>query len=287
MRGMPEDFVDDMAAVRAPESNLLWTVDMLMDGVHFDSRTHSWAAIGRKAMAVNLSDCAAMAVQPVSALCAVTFGPGLSAEDALALLVAADELGREYDCPIVGGDTNSWGQPTVISITVAARPLPDCPPVRRDGARLGDHLFVSGPLGGSLLRRHLTFEPRVKLALEIARQLRPGAMIDITDGLAIDLSRILEASGCGATLEAGAIDQLIHPDAEEAARQDGRPVREHVFSDGEDFELLVVVPPPIEQSACMALGLTYVGRIDQPEGLFLLEHGRRTPLESRGWEHFR
>ncbi|MGD8452329.1 MAG: thiamine-phosphate kinase [Phycisphaerae bacterium] len=285
--GLPQDLVDDMALLAPGETPLLWTVDMLMDGVDFESARHSWHDIGRKAMGVNLSDCAAMAAQPVAALCAVSLNDTLSLDDALALHDGARDLGLRYGCPIVGGDTNSWAAPTVISITVAARPEPGRRPVCRDGARLGDRIYVTGPLGGSLLGRHMRFEPRIETALAINRTLRPGAMIDVSDGLAIDLWRVLEASGCGATVDAASLDAATHADAHTLASQDGRSAREHALYDGEDFELIVVLPSAVPERDAAALGLLPLGRIDRSEGLVLLERGNEHPIERRGWEHFR
>ncbi len=281
------DFGDDMALLD-PSGPLLWTVDMLMDGVDFDSRRHAWDAVGRKAMAVNLSDCAAMAVAPVAALCAVALNERLSMADAETLIAAADACGRQYGCPIVGGDTNSWAAPTVISITVAARARSGAPPVRRDGARPGDTVWLTGPVGGSILGRHLTFEPRVTLALELAARLRPHALIDISDGLALDLSRILTASGCGAELDAAALDAALHADAARLAAEDGRPAREHGLYDGEDFELIAVLPSDVPESDAAALGLRPIGCIVADRGLWLASgEGPPEPLPVRGWEHFR
>ncbi len=275
-----------MADARGP---LLWTVDMLMDGVDFDSRVHAWPAIGRKAMAVNLSDCAAMGATPVSAVCAVALASGLSMNDALALLRGAHEYGVTCGCPIVGGDTNSWDHPTVISITVAARCDAGAQPVPRDGARPGDRIWVSGRVGGSLLGRHMTFEPRVALGRAIGRQLSPHAMIDISDGLVLDLWRILDASDCGAVLDGAGLDAATHDDARRAAVQDGRSIRDHALYDGEDFELLVVLPPDSSADACRQLGLLSLGEITGDAGRVRLRSadGTEQELPVRGWEHFR
>lgn len=282
------EFGDDMAALAPGEPPLLWTVDMLMDGVDFDSRAHSWHAIGRKAMAANLSDCAAMAVVPRCALCALSLASTLTMDDALELLRGAHECGQRHGCPIVGGDTNSWDAPTVISISIAAGALPDRNPVRRDGARPADRIWLTGPVGGSILGRHMTFEPRIETALEVSRRLGPHAMIDISDGLALDLGRILEASGCGAVLDESALDAAIHPDAVRLSERDGTPARDHALHDGEDFELIVVLPPDVPQSECERLGLLPLGRITGQAGL-LLENsaGQCHPIPVRGWEHFR
>lgn len=281
-------FGDDMALIDPADPGLLWTVDMLMDGVDFRSATHPWHSIGHKAMAASLSDCAAMAVVPVAALAAVALENSLSMDDALALLAGAHDCGRRHGCPLVGGDTNSWDAPTVISLTVAARCPPGGRPVTRSGARPGDRIWITGRVGGSLLGRHMTFEPRLDIALQISRLLAPHALIDISDGLAVDLGHILEASACGAVLDERSLDAAIHPDAERLAEQDGRPPREHALHDGEDFELIAVLPPDAPRSACQQLNLLPLGRIEAEPGLFLESvTGTLTPIPLRGWEHFR
>ncbi|MBK9118255.1 MAG: thiamine-phosphate kinase [Phycisphaerales bacterium] len=280
-------FGDDMAQICA-QPMLLATVDTVMDGVDFDTRIHPWQLIGRKALAVNLSDCAAMAVRPVAALCSVALPRDLPPGSFLDLHRGIADLGHEFGCAIVGGDTNSWTHPAVISITVFATPWDDVSPVRRNGARPGDLLWVSGPLGGSILGRHLTFEPRVTLAAELARYLHPTAMMDISDGLAIDLGRLLEASGCGAELVATELDCALHADAHTLAAQDHRTPREHALHDGEDFELLLALPPTADSDSCRALGLLPIGRCVTGKGIQLIEHdGRATPVAEMGWEHFR
>jgi thiamine-monophosphate kinase len=284
----PVAFGNDMATLEPVAGGPLWTTDMLMDGVDFESAKHGWADIGRKAMAVNLSDCAAAATIPLAALCAVALSDRLSMEDALALFRGAQQCGAEFGCPITGGDTNSWAHPTVICIAVAARPDVDRAPVTRNGARAGDRIWLTGPVGGSPLGRHLRPLPRIHAALDINRQLKPHAMIDISDGLALDLWHICEASGCGATLDEASLDGLVHPDARLLAQQTGKSPREHALYDGEDFELIVVLDGDAPPDVCGRLGLTPLGEIVAGSELTLRQtDGRRTPLEIRGWEHFR
>lgn len=281
-------FGDDMAALVPGDARLLWTTDMLMDGVDFRSAEHDWFDVGWKCMAVNLSDCAAMAARPVAALCAVALNNSMSMDDSLRLFRGLRVCGTQYGCPLAGGDTNSWDQPTVIAVTVAGRMDPGMPPVRRSGARPGDFVYVTGPVGGSILGRHLHPRPRVLEAIEIARTLAPSAMIDISDGLAIDLSRVCEESACGAELEASWLDAALHEDAHRLAAQSGRPAREHALEDGEDFELIVVLRASLSQSDRERLGLLPLGRIVAEPGLFLRDaDGSRAPLSPRGWEHFR
>jgi thiamine-monophosphate kinase len=284
----PVGFGDDMAPLEPRADGLLWTTDMLMDGVDFESDKHGWYQIGRKAMAVNLSDCAAAATIPVAALCALSLCDRLSMEDALELFRGVRERGADFECPVTGGDTNSWSHPTVVCITVAARRDPGHPPATRRGAQAGDRIWVTGPVGGSLLGRHLDPTPQIRTALALNRQLGPHAMIDISDGLAIDLWNICEASGCGAALAEAALDDAIHPDALRLARQTGRPPREHALYDGEDFELIAVLPRDVSDESCRGLGLMFLGEITAERQL-ALQHpdGRREPLTIGGWEHFR
>lgn len=284
----PLGFGNDMATLEPTASGLLWTADMLMDGVDFESGKHRWVDIGRKAMAVNLSDCAAAATVPVAALCAVSLNDRLSMDDALELFRGARECGDEFGCPITGGDTNSWAHPTVICITVAARPDGDRTPLTRRGAQPGDRVCLTGRVGGSLLGRHLRPLPQIRTALEINRQLKPHAMIDVSDGLAINLWHICEASGCGATLDEAALDAVIHPDALRLAKQSGKPPRHHALYDGEDFELIVVLASDAPAELCGKLGLLWLGEITAGCELTLRRaDGQRVPLEIRGWEHFR
>lgn len=284
----PVGFGDDMAPIDPSLPAWLWACDQLSDGVDFESARHAWRDIGYKAMAVNLSDAAAMAAEPVAALCAVTLHEQLDPAAALELLAGVHDAARHFGCRLVGGDTNSWKAPTVITVTLAARCPAGAAPVTRAGARPGDQVWLTGPLGGSILGRHLHPQPRVREAIEIARRLHPHAMIDISDGLAIDLYHILDASGCGAALEQSRVEGVIHPDAHQLAAKTGRSPLEHALFDGEDFELIVVLPPD-DASEAETLGLHRIGTIEPgpPQARLLRPDGSDAPLPRRGWEHFR
>lgn len=276
---------DDMASAA---EDVLWTTDMVMDGVDFDSRSHSWRDIGWKAMAVNLSDCAAMAARPASALVSVALEDRLSMDDAVALLRGCRDCAGRFGCVITGGDTNSWAHPSVVSVTVAGRMPAGRQPVLRSGARPGDRLFVSGRLGGSILGRHLTFEPRVELALRLAECMPIRAMIDVSDGLSVDLAHVATASGCGAEVKESLLHGAIHDDARRLAAQTGRRPIDHALHDGEDFELLVALDPAVSDQEAAALGLLPLGRFVAAPGVWLrLEQGGTAAIEPRGWEHFR
>ena len=279
---------DDAAIVRLPdESQLVATTDMLMDGVDFELTRHEARRIGRKALAVNLSDLAAMAAEPVAALVALALprqgGEALAKE----LYEGMLPLAAEFDCPIAGGDTNSWDGPLVISVTAFGSVPPDRR-WRRSGARPGDAILVTGSFGGSILGKHFDFAPRIREALWLAENAEIHAAIDVSDGLSLDLARLCEASGCGAVVLADRIP--VSSAARELARTSGnRSALDHAYGDGEDFELILAVEP---QSAEQLLAqeplvtpLTRIGRFTAEAGLREQTQDGLRELTIRGYEH--
>jgi len=192
-----------------------------------------------------------------------------------------------FDCPIVGGDTTAWDQRLAIDVAMLGAAYPGLAPLRRDGAKLGDVLLVTGPLGGSLLGRHLTFTPRVREAKCVREALGDAvhAVIDISDGLSLDLHRMCEASGVGAMLEEGLLNDIIHPDARAAAQHDRRPPLHHALTDGEDFELLLAVHPQAVTKSVAGVSLYRVGCITETGLTLRRPGGEAVPLEPEGFEH--
>jgi thiamine-monophosphate kinase len=277
---------DDTAALRlTPNVPCLVTTDMLLEGSCFLLAEAGPRRIGRKAMAANLSDIAAMAGRPVAAVVSV----GLPRRDGRAL---AEELYRglrevadAFDTALVGGDTNSWDGPLVICVTVLGEAT-GSGPVTRGGARPGDWLLVTGPLGGSIRGKHLDFTPRVREALELHALANLHAMIDVSDGLAADVWHLCEESRCGAVLRAEAIP------ISEAARQmnDAVPPLAHALGDGEDFELVFALAPEearrlIQTQPVAGITLAHVGECVAEPGLWLEEGGVRGVLPPRGYVH--
>lgn len=267
---------DDLAALKWPAAELLLVgVDQVIDGVHFDSSRHTPEQIGRKAMNRNLSDCAAMGCLPAAALAAVALPRDFSIDRAKHLYRGLREAADAFNCPIVGGDTAAWDGKLILSVTVLGRSAGQ-KPVTRSGARPGDTLFVTGPLGGSILGRHLNFEPRIALG----RQLAPHAtaMIDLSDGLSRDLLHVCRASAVGAIVESSLIP--IHPDARELSNRDKIPALDHALNDGEDYELLFTSAVPAID------GATRIGQITHDPAILLRDPtGGLKPLEPRGWQH--
>jgi thiamine-monophosphate kinase len=281
---------DDCAVLRFnPGAEVVVTTDMLMDGRHFRLDRDGPDAVGFKAMAVNISDIAAMAARPVAAVVAVALPKTGGGAEAIAqgLHSGLSRAAGRYGLALVGGDTNAWDGPLVISVTALGEVTPRGA-VRRSGARPGDLIYVTGPLGGSLLGRHLFPTPRVAEALALNEAVTLRAMIDISDGLASDLGHILEESGnLGADLDASAVP--IHPDAVAMSRQDGRTPLDHALGDGEDFELCFVVgPEEAESLAELRFPLVRIGLITEAPGLRLrTDDGSLSPIEAAGFDHLK
>lgn len=275
---------DDMAILPPGVASILLAADMLLDGVHFDSGLHSPEQIGRKAAACNLSDCAAMAVRPVAVTASLALPRTMDTADASCLLDAIAATAESFGAELVGGDTNRWSGPLALDVAILATPFEGIAPVTRSRARVGDRVFVSGLLGGSLRGRHMTFTPRVEEARALAAASGEAlhAMIDITDGLSLDLWRVCEASRVGAILDEELLHAAASTDACAASAEDGRSVLDHVLSDGEDFELLFCLARDV---AAFPIPCFPVGEIVDAGLSLRRRDGTLTPLEPRGYVH--
>lgn len=282
---------DDAAVLLlADAANCVVTSDMLNDGTDFVSAECDWRLVGRKSLAVNLSDLAAMAARPVAAIVSLLLPRRDGLQIAQTMYEGLLPLADEYQIPVAGGDTNSWDGPTVISVTAIGE-TSQHGYWRRSGARPGDRIVVSGRFGGSILGRHFNFVPRVREALTLNAAYRIHAATDVSDGLSLDLSNICDASGCGAELWIERIP--IADDAQRlanSASSGSLSAVDHALGDGEDFELILAVP---EEEATRLLAdqpldvpLTCIGRfIDQP-GLWKFDaRGDRVSLPPRGYRH--
>lgn len=275
---------DDMAAVEAGDERVLVTTDQVLDGVHFVLAEHGPRPAGRKAMARSLSDVAAMAAVPVCAVAAVAMPRGFGRGQAEELYHGLREPADAFGCPIVGGDVGTWDGPLALTVTVLARPGAGGT-ICRDGARPGDAICVTGSLGGAWRgRRHLEFTPRVREALALAAGWELHAMIDLSDGLSVDLAHVCEATGVGADVIAAQVP--IHTDA----RLADDPLAA-ALNDGEDYELLFTLPQDARLEKLLACPpfeapVTCIGRIIEPAGLWLTgPDGRGRRIEPGGWEH--
>lgn len=283
---------DDAAVLRPPaERRTVVTVDMLMEGTDFVLGADcSPRQVGHKALAVNLSDLAAMAARPEAAFAAVALPRSHGDAVGRGLLDGILAMAADFGVVLAGGDTNAWDGPLVISVT-AIGSVPPARAWRRDGGRVGDLIVVSGACGGSLLGRHLAVSPRCREALAIAERHEVHAAIDVSDGLSLDLARMMHASRTAAIIDLAAVP--IHPDAVTMASRpgDGLSPLEHALADGEDFELLLAMPADearrlVAEAGALGTPFTVIGEVIEGSGLLgRAADGTITPLAPRGFEH--
>ncbi len=276
---------DDMAEIRLSEAaTVLITTDMLLDGVHFDLGKATLRQVGYKAMAVSLSDCAAMATVPVGAVVSVALAKGFDEEQLKELHGGIVEAGDKYGCALVGGDITSWrgDEPFAISVAMLSR-RGATEPIRRSGAKVGDAICVTGALGGALLGKHSEFEPRVAEALKIAAMVSLNAMIDLSDGLSSDLNRICKASGVGAVIDSSRI-----PISDEGQKM--KDPLASALNDGEDFELLFTLAEGESEKLLKNwdgdVPIARIGWVTESGKMEIkMPDGQMRDLEVRGYEH--
>ena len=229
---------DDCAVVRTGRRDaydLLLKSDPVIEGVHF-TRHDPAMDVGRKALGRVLSDLAAMGGEPLWALIDLVTPQTETVARIEGIYRGLASVARRHGVAIAGGDT-SRGKTLELHVFAVGR-VPRGKAILRSGAKPGDILYVTGRLGGSLKGRHLRFDPRLDEGQWLLAQGWVTAMMDLSDGLATDLRRMMAASGTGAVLEAARVPVSA------AARQmkDRRSPLEHALADGEDFELLFAVP---------------------------------------------
>lgn len=290
---------DDAAVLERGSGETVLTTDVLVEGVHFERGTTSARDLGFKAIVVNVSDIAAMGASPRAALCALTLSESVDAAWTMELFGGMREACDEYALWLVGGDL-SRGTEVSIAVTVAGEVSP-ARAVLRSGARVGDVVVVTGALGGSaaglrltalrampnekqraLIRHHLRPLARVGEASVLARY-GATAMIDVSDGLALDLSQLCTASGAGARIDVASVPIEAGATLEDA------------LSGGEDYELLATLPDEDAAAAArrelreqFGVSLNEIGRIiDGGDVVAVDADGRERPLEAKGWDHFR
>ncbi len=275
--------IGDDAAVMRPRADLdlVVSADAIAEGAHFHPGTTP-EDIGRKALAVNLSDFAAMGAMPRFAFATAALPRGFHHETAVRITEGMRAIGAGHGVALCGGDTITHEGGLVLSVTLVGYVEPGLA-VQRKGARVGDVIVVTGALGGSLpFGRHLSFTPRLAEGRKLATEGPPSAMMDVSDGLLLDLSRLCTMSGVGARIDASAIP--IHADAR---RSDGDPL-DHALTDGEDFELLFTMSPErlarVERNWCGNAPLSRIGVVTA-RGLTLVRDGRELEVEARGFEH--
>ncbi len=276
---------DDAAVIDAPPGQTVACTDQIVDGVDFLSAEHALADIGFKAVAINLSDIAAMGATPKSALVTLTLPKQNATQIAGDLYEGILEAATQFEVAIAGGDITTYDGPLAMSVTLLGE-VPTGTAWLRSGAQVGDILMVTGALGGSILSRHLRPTPRLHLAQQLRQHVHVTAAIDISDGLSIDMDRMLAKSGVGVELHVDSIP--LHEDAFELAKTSHRTPWEHAWSDGEDFELLVTMSPEDAdkiETIRLECPLTRIGELTSRTGLWKREDGRHIRLPPQGYEH--
>ncbi len=296
---------DDAAAVEpTPGSATLVTTDMLVEGIHFDLSLCDPHTLGRKSLAVNLSDIAAMGGKPRHFLLSLALPEDTPVEFLDRFIKGLLEMAGEFCVALVGGDTCASRGGLVISVTVMGEQLPERV-VSRGGAHPGDLIFVTGTLGDAalglrLLRRgertgpavmkQLDPLPRVREGLALAEAGMPTAMIDLSDGLLADLGHLLDLSGVGARVELEKI-----PLSESFLEQRSLLAEDPFLlplAGGEDYELLFTVPPAKREAAGALLArlgtrATVVGEITPDGGLKVVAaDGTEYRAAAKGYNHF-
>lgn len=304
---------DDAAVVEPGTGSSVLTTDLLVDGVHFERGSTSARDLGAKAIAVNVSDIAAMGASPRYALASLALPSDIEAGWVVELYGGMRAACDEYALALVGGDL-SRAERLVISVMVLGE-VSRGHAVTREGARAGDAIVVTGSLGAAAAGLALSRAPAPVLLAALsagwARELldalaRPAArvgegvtlaqcgataMMDLSDGLAKDLSRLCIASGVGARVR---LADVPIPEAVRAAAAalEVDPL-DLAISGGEDYELLATIAPTEVDGARerlrdrFGLALTRVGDIVEGQGLVAVDaHGAESTMEPKGWDHF-
>ena len=301
---------DDAAVVRVETGDLVVTTDLVVEGVDFLTDTDP-EAIGRRALAVNLSDLAAMGARPRFFLLSIGFSAEKGEEFPLAVARGALSRARPLGVDLVGGDLSESPQ-TIVSIALWGRA--ESRPALRSGASAGDSLFVTGFPGraaaGLSLARRLSIgdagpagldaehaaellaayrdpEPRVALGLELSRRNLWSAAIDVSDGIGVDAARLARASRLRALVEKANLPVSPALAAFGALRR--RDPCDGILGGGDDYELLFAAPEraaaEIATLATPEVPITRIGRLEKGEGAFLAEDGRERDISSLGHDH--
>lgn len=272
---------DDTAILKNTSGkDMLFTTDMLIEEKHFRLSDATPFEIGRKAIAVNVSDIAAMGGVPAHAVVAVALPPSLPVNFATELQRGISSAAKEWGVNIVGGDTNACDY-VVISVAMTGE-VSRGKALTRAAAKPGDVLFVTGTLGNSYAsKKHLNFTPRLKEAQFLTKNFKVNAMMDISDGIASDIHRIASESQVGAFISEEAVP--VTPGAD----------LHHALTDGEDFELLFTLP--VKEAVRLSLwpskekmvSFQPIGKIvTKKEGIWLKGERRQTSIPESGFRHF-
>lgn len=273
-----------------PENLFLFKTDAVVEGVHF-TREMAPEKIGRKALARCLSDIAAMAGTPDAALITLGLPEDFDGAFIEKIYDGLNALAQKHRVAVVGGETTANPGRLFISVAVLGR-VARGKQVLRSGARPGDAIFVTGELGGSILEKHLEFEPRIAEAQWLAQHFSIHAMADLSDGLAGDLRHILQSSGVGAEILKTALP-VSRAAKLQAKKSPAKSPVAAALTDGEDFELVFTVAGGDAVKLLDAwkkqfpkLKLSCIGKIAAGAGIVIRDKSGPHPLDAHGYLHF-
>jgi thiamine-monophosphate kinase len=284
---------DDCAVLDfgVPAKLFLFKTDAVVQGIHFTSETPP-EKVGRKALARCLSDFAAMAGAPSAALVTIGLPENFDANLVRKIYDGMNALAKKYNVAIVGGETTTNPGGIFISIALLGT-VARGKQILRSGAKIGDAIFVTGELGGSLSGRHLDFEPRIPEAQWLTENFPTHAMIDLSDGLAGDLRHVAAASGVGAELLKSAIPVSRAAKLQAQTSSSAKPPIAAALTDGEDFELLFTLAARDAVKLLDAwkkkfpkLKLSCIGKIVAGHEIILHDKTGSHKLSAHGYVHF-
>ncbi len=269
----------------------LFKTDAVVERVHFTSETPP-EKIGRKALARCLSDIAAMAGAPSAALVTIGLPEKFEVEFVEKIYDGLNALAKKFSVAVVGGETTTNPGGIFISIALLGT-VERGIQILRSGAKVGDAIFVTGELGGSLAGKHLDFEPRISEARWLAEHFSIHAMADLSDGLAGDLRHILTASNVGAEILKAAVPVSRPAKLQAQKGSSAKPAFVAALTDGEDFELLLTVAAKDAvkladawKEKFLELRLSCIGKIVAGEGITIRDKSGSQKLNAHGYVHF-
>lgn len=291
---------DDCAVLPAGEGELLFSTDLLMEGVHFLRSESSPEDVGWKAAAVNLSDIAAMGGKPVATFLSIALPKDAQGEWAERFIEGYRQISSQYDVPLLGGDTTSSLRDIAVNVGILGR-CQSGKRLMRSGAKVGETIYVTGPLGDSaaglqailkgirrseevktLIERHKRPLPRVDAGVILIQSGKLGAMMDISDGIASDMRHIMKASKVGAVI---ALDRLpLSSELISVCAEQGWDRYWLSTSGGEDFELLFTGPDGLENE--LDIKVYPVGKIVDGNELTWTVEGSAVDYDYMGYKHF-
>jgi thiamine-monophosphate kinase len=291
---------DDAATLRfsGADSRLVVSTDQFIENTHFTWDNMTGEEVGHKGLVQALSDLAAMAATPIAVLCSAAW-PQAQQEKILQIFKGIEAACLQYHVPLVGGDiSHSSALQTYLDFTVIGQ---CAQPLLKNGAKPGDLIAVSGPLGGAFggfrcLTQNLNFSESAQLLnafknprarIDLAKELAPAGVItsltDISDSLCVSLSELSTHSGCGLEIALEAIPRL--PALESLCEAQGWPLKDFLLGGGEDYELLMTLDKNTAPSLMLDHGLVVIGKVTTTTNSYS-ENKKIYPLPELGWDPF-